>query len=609
MFDTLRSLFREDLVPHGYCIAWQPEILWLHVISDLVIVFAYYSIPLTLWYFVRRRTDMPFKPVLYLFIGFIFACGTSHAIEIVTFWKAMYGLEGIAKAVTAGVSLTTAILLVPLTPKALALRSPKELERLNKKLAEEVATRRAAEEELTKSYAELERRVAERTAELSEAKTSLEREIEERVRAEEDRGRLAAEIQQTHRLESLGAMAEGVAHDFNNLLTVISARTQMLQESTDIGPGSREALEQIMLAVQAAADLSGQMLVYSGYGAVKKDPVDVSRLVEDLRPLLSAAVSRHAELSYSLVERLPGVVSDASQLRQVVINLAVNASESDDAGAPLSVRIATGRTCLADEQPATSELSFLDSDRTPCVFVEVADSGLGMDMETQQRIFDPFFSTKFAGRGLGLAVVMGIVRGLGGAVRVQSQQGAGTKMRVLLPATETVVHRNVPAVPDAECERGDGCVLVVDDDDAVRQVLSAILLNAGYEVQTAAGGQQALEILDSRGHAIELVILDLTMPLISGDEVLEQMRARGFSMPVVLTSGYDAGRAEHGLTAGGAAGFLAKPFSRDQLLRIVAANIRHDVAAERRPRPGATPRPPESVPNLPGPSRAGRRWD
>jgi len=577
MLDFFGSLFREDLVPHGYCIAWQPEILWLHVISDVFIVLSYYSIPLTLWYFVRRRTDMPFKSAFYLFMGVLFACGTTHAIEAVTIWKAMYGLEGIAKALTAGVSVVTAIALVHMTPKALALRSPEEFERLNAKLEAEVSTRWEAEEKLTQAYAELERRVAERTAELSQAKASLEREMEERARMEEERRRLTEKIQETQRLESLGAMAEGVAHDFNNLLTVITGRAQMLQGRCELDPNSQEALDNILRAAAAAANLSGQMLVYSGYGSVRAHPVDVSGLVADLRPLLSAAVSRQAEMHYSLGEGLPGVISDASQLRQVVMNLAINAGESTEPGQPVTLRICTGRTCLADEPEATSEVSFLESSKTPCVFIEVADTGAGMDLETQRRVFDPFFSTKFAGRGLGLAVVMGIVRGLGGAVRIHSAEGKGAKFRILLPAMETAVKSAVlGAAEHSERRAGSGCVLVVDDDDSVRQLIATILQGAGYQVWTARSGPQALEILDSRGDEIDLVFLDLTMPLMSGDQVLDAIRKRGLATPVVLSSGYDAGRAAHGLNEGGASGFLSKPFTPAELLQAVAASIRQD---------------------------------
>jgi signal transduction histidine kinase/CheY-like chemotaxis protein len=531
MQEFLQSLFREDLVPHGYCIAWQPEILWLHVISDAFIALAYYSIPITLLYFVRRRPDFPFRGMIYLFIGFIFACGGTHLIEIVTIWRPIYGIEGVAKALTAGVSVVAAILLIPTTPRALALRNPEELEALNQKLRAEMAARQ---------------------------------------REAEERRRLDARIGDTQRLESLGTMAAGVAHDFNNLLTVISGHAEFVKSRCADHDESCEDIDHVLRAAAAAADLSAQMLTYAGCDTEATRPINVNRTVAGLTLLLGAAVPPKVQVAYSLMDNLPEVRAGSAQIRQVVMNLVLNASEALAERDGL-ISVSTGLTRLSDEPGDGVRHSFLESDSEPCVFLQVADTAGGMSLETQRRIFDPFFSTKTTGRGLGLSVVLGVVKARGGAVLLRSQSGKGSVFRVLFSAAGMVAKTAAdPPREQARSEPGDsGIVLIVDDNDSVRNLVKTVLSRAGYAVQSVSNGVEALQVLETQRDKIGLVFLDVSMPVMSGIEVLQAIRMGGLRVPVILASGYDEGRGWGNMTADTETMFLGKPFTPNALLEAV----------------------------------------
>ena len=577
MPDFITQLFTENLMPHGYCLAWRPGILWLHVVSDALIAVAYYSIPVALFYFVRHRRDLPFSWVFYLFCGFIFACGTTHAIEIVTMWKAAYQIEGLAKATTAAVSLATAIALIPLTPKALALRSPAELESANRRLESEIAQRIAAETELQEAYDKLEERVAERTAELARTTESLELEIAERRRREQERRRIDAEIQEAQRLDSLGVMAGGVAHDLNNLLTVISGRGELLRERLVEDQGALEDLTPILEAARTAATLSEQMLVYAGRSGERTEPIDLSEAINGFARLLSATVSRNAELRYRLDFSAPPIESSPSEVRQVVMNLVLNASEAL-AGEPGEITVTTGSTMLDSEPPASFEMSFLESERQPCVFVEVSDLAGGMDLQTQRRAFDPFFSTKFTGRGLGLAVVVGVVRSRHGAVRLDSGPGRGSTFRILFPAALGKTAVSDQAFGRKSSPSEGQTILVVDDDSAVRHLVQRILESEGYRVLTAPDGVEALAVLDERADDVALVFLDVTMPRMNGPQVLEAMLVRGLRIPVILSSGYDESQTKAASLSKQAAVFLHKPFLPADLLQLARERLHHGAA-------------------------------
>ncbi len=428
--------------------------------------------------------------------------------------------------------------------------------------------RKRLEAELRQSHAELERRVRERTEELASANAALQAEIAERKRAEEERRNIEARMLQTQKLESLGVLAGGIAHDFNNLLVSVLGNAGIALSA--VGPKApvRETLMQIELAAVRAADLTRQLLAYSGRGRFVLERVDMSRLVEEISGLLATVVSKKASVRLLLSRDLPPIEGDATQVRQIAMNLITNASDAlGEASGTITVR-----TGVARPDRASLAHSFLDDGGAECVFLEVEDSGSGMVEATRTRIFDPFFTTKFTGRGLGLAAALGIVRAHHGAIDVRSEPGRGTTVRVFLPplAPDAAAAAPPPAarkVPRAK--GGPASVLVVDDDEAARRVTARILEGEGYRVLTAGDGVDALEIYRKRGAEVGLVLLDLTMPGLGGAEVFAELRRIRPSVRVVLMSGFDEVDVSARFAAGALVGFLHKPYRVEELIARV----------------------------------------
>lgn len=423
---------------------------------------------------------------------------------------------------------------------------------------------RHAQEALVLHQESLEDLVRQRTLELSDANARLLLEIQERQRSEDERRRLESHMQQVQKLESLGILAGGIAHDFNNLLAGILGNADLALGSLDGAAPAHRFVQEIRKAAMRSASLTNQMLAYSGRGRFLVEVVDLNEIVHDLSELLEAGATRKAIRRFCLGEDLPPVKVDVAQIRQVVMNLITNATESitDSSGVvAISTRI---------EKHAGGPVpdAVLDGDLAPGRYVclEVVDTGCGMDDETRTRIFDPFFTTKGAGRGLGLAAVLGIVRGHGGVVTLQSSAGKGTTIRVLLPSADGVVESsasNGDRVP-TEASADGGRVLVVDDDGMVRNMISTMLKVAGFDAVGARDGKDAIELFTQHAGKLDLVILDLTMPAMGGAEVLGELRLLSPDIPVLLTSGYS----EHDALIG-ADDFIQKPFTFENLISKV----------------------------------------
>ncbi len=394
--------------------------------------------------------------------------------------------------------------------------------------------------------------------------------LTDRKRQELERRQLEAKVQQAQKLESLGVLAGGIAHDFNNLLMGILGHADLALLKLPPEAPARPHLKAIETASQRAAELTNQMLAYSGKGRFVVERIRLSRVVEEMAHLLETVVSKKARLRYHFAPDVPPIEADPSQLRQVVMNLITNASDAlgDQDGV---ISVSTG-TIRADRAYLAATYLEEDLPEGTYAYVEVSDTGCGMDRETLARLFDPFFTTKFAGRGLGLAAVLGIVRAHRGALRIESEPGRGTTFRVLFPCAGEPSDLREEAPPETALggdPQFDGTALVVDDDPAVRGVSQLMLEQLGFRVVTAADGREGVEAFRARAGEIRLVILDLTMPILGGDEAAQAIRALCPDVPILLSSGYSEQDATRRFPGAAFSGFLQKPYRSAALLAKV----------------------------------------
>jgi PAS domain S-box-containing protein len=393
--------------------------------------------------------------------------------------------------------------------------------------------------------------------------------LSERKQSQEERERLQAQLLQVQKLESLGVLAGGIAHDFNNLLTAILGSASAAILTLPHESPARPDLDNVVLASRRAANLTRQLLAYSGKGHFEVRPIDLSVHVRELATLLETTISKKVQLRLELTQDMPPVSADIAQLQQIVMNLVINGAEAigDQRG---TVLVTTGLQNI-DEFYVQSLFSSEGIAPGDYVYLEVHDTGCGMDEATKMRIFDPFFTTKFTGRGLGLAAVMGIVRGHKGAIKVYSSPGKGTTFKVFFPAAEGTAARPAPEVMTF---RGEGVALVVDDDQGVREAASRLLEFFGFSVLQAVDGRHGTEVFRQHESEIVIVILDMTMPEMNGEETFREIRRVRSDVPVILTSGYNEIEATRRFTAKGLAGFLQKPFTPKELTQKLALALK-----------------------------------
>ncbi|HPF60107.1 MAG TPA: ATP-binding protein [Candidatus Competibacteraceae bacterium] len=387
--------------------------------------------------------------------------------------------------------------------------------------------------------------------------------INERKWAEDKRLQLERHMQQTQKLESLGVLAGGIAHDFNNLLTIILGNASLALDELPPNSPAHDGLRAIEKTSLRAAELCRQMLAYSGKGRFVIEDILLDDLIGEMVSLFKASISKKAILNLNLKESLPSMRGDPSQIRQVVMNLVINASEAigEQSGV---VTVSTGVMECTRDYLSEAYLNENLSEGT-YIWLEISDTGSGMDYETQQRIFEPFFTTKFTGRGLGLSAVLGIVRGHRGALRVYSEPGQGTTFKVLFP----IAQKKRKSVAQSSIKpsewRGAGTVLLVDDEESVRSLGTRMLERIGFQSLVATDGQEALELYEARSKDIVLVLLDLTMPCMDGEEAFQHLRKINSKVRVVMTSGYTETEIAPRFAGKRLCGFLQKPYTLDTL--------------------------------------------
>ena len=508
-------LSSEPFMPHGMCFQWDPGVLWLHVVSDLLIAAAYYAIPVLLFYFSRRRRDIPFNWIFVAFGIFILACGTTHLLAAVTVWHPIYRLDGAVKAITALASVTTTLMLMPLMPTLVCLPSPSQLKRVNSTLAMEIEVRRSAEAEVRKINEELEQRVASRTADYKQALEDLRGEMRRR----ED---LEQQLIQAQKMEAIGRLAGGVAHDFNNLLTVILGYNEMLREHLkDDAVGSDYASE-VLQASERASALTNQLLAFSRRQVSVPRIVDLNDLVRQIDKMLRRIIGEDVHLDIRLDPALPTVQVDPGHIDQVIMNLAVNSRDAMPDGGRLTIETAYVQL---NEEYAASHVSPVPGSYA---LLTVSDTGIGMDAATRIRLFEPFFTTKEKGKGtgLGLSIVYGIVKQNGGEILVYSEPGQGTVFKVYIPVAQATAQPLAANAREVVSEPATGAIVLVEDEDQVRSLTLAMLTRAGYRVFDFASAAEALEFLRTESQGVDLLLSDIVMPAMGGAGVGPRQASR-----------------------------------------------------------------------------------
>lgn len=389
------------------------------------------------------------------------------------------------------------------------------------------------------------------------------------VRDFTERRRLDEAVREAQKLESIGVLAAGVAHDFNNVLTAIIGNLSLARSvPPDSSPQEVDGmLAEAERASRRASDLVKQLLNYAGKGRREVRPVNIARVVSDAVSIVRASVSPRIRIELD-APRSVWIHADTGQVRQLMLNLVLNAAEAiGDREGRVAIRL---RVRDIEEAELRSRYLGFPLPARPYTEIVVRDDGQGMDESTLRQIFDPFFTTKFLGRGLGLAAALGIVRSHGGGIAVESAPDQGSTFTVVLPAQQDLAVPGTVADALAEAARGEGLVLVVDDEAAIRSLVQRSLESLGYTVLLAEHGGQALELLDRSPDTIALVLLDLAMPVMDGATTAARVQKRWPDLPMIVMSGLADQESLRGLESVRIAGFVPKPFSPEQLAQAVA---------------------------------------
>ncbi|MEI6704803.1 MAG: response regulator [Deltaproteobacteria bacterium] len=398
------------------------------------------------------------------------------------------------------------------------------------------------------------------------------RDVTEHLRIEEDRKGMERQLQHTQKLESLGVLSGGIAHDFNNILTIILGHCFILKENIDSDVERETHVRMIESAANRAADLCHQMLAYAGKSPLLQTEFSLWMLVDEIVKMLTSAIKKNVIIKPDIKCDIPMIVGDSSQIQQVIMNLIINACEAigESSG---QVTVGLKKNTIQLDQP---EIDYFGGKILPGSYacLEVSDSGCGMSEETMNRVFEPFYTTKFAGRGLGMSAILGIVKAHNGTLQLTSTPGDGTTFKVYFPLIMAPVQdETVPLAIQADTALSKATILLVDDEETLRDMETTLLEALGFVAITAANGREALDIYKVRGNEIDLVILDLIMPEMGGVEAYHELRRIDAKVPIIICSGYGVESVADVIAADTRSGFLHKPYNPIELCRVIKEKI------------------------------------
>ena len=521
------------LTPRGACLSWQPELIWLNVVSDATVALAFLAMAFVLGYYVwRRRRQVMFGGVFWLFAIFATVCALTHLLSIVTIWVPAYGIEAVTKAALAPIALAITTALLLLLPRLLVLPTRIQLAEAYAALEKESSQRRKAEA-MVKRFQEIE--------------------------AHE------AQVRQAQKMEAIGQLTGGVAHDFNNILTVITGTIEILGDAVKDRPHLAQIADLISAAAARGADLTKHLLAFSRRQPLQPRSTDINALVVDAARLLRPTLGEDIEIESMLAHDLAPALIDPSQLSTAILNLALNARDAMPGGGKLTLET---KNAVLDEAYAR-----LNSEVKPgnYVMITVSDTGQGIPSNLLSKVFEPFFTTKDAGRGsgLGLSMVYGFVKQSDGHVSIYSEEGHGTTVKLYLPPSAVAPEEVAADAGVSGSEGGDEFILLVEDDALVREYVVAQIRRFGYHTMAASNGAEALAIID-RGERIDLLFTDVMLPGgMNGRQLATEALKRRPALKVLYTSGYtENALVHHGRLDAGVL-LLPKPYVSADLARML----------------------------------------
>jgi signal transduction histidine kinase len=520
------------LIPHGACLLWKPELIWLNAISDTLIAGAFFAIAFVLGFFAWRRRDIQFGSVFLAFAIFIMVCGVTRLLSVLTLWVPAYGIEGLTKGFLALISVGIAAALLLLLPRILVLPSRNQLRQAYAQLEEEVRQRRSAEA-MVKRFQEIEA--------------------------------TESQVRQAQKMEAIGQLTGGVAHDFNNILTVITGTIEILDDAVKDRPHLAQITKMIGAAAARGADLTQHLLAFARRQPLQPRSVDVNALVIDAARLLRPTLGEQIEIESMLAHDSAPALIDPSQLSTAILNLALNARDAMPNGGKLTLE--TKNVVLDDDYAG------MNSEVNPgnYVMIAVSDSGEGIPASLLEKVFEPFFTTKDVGKGsgLGLSMVYGFVKQSNGHIKIYSEEGHGTTVKLYLPRAAGIAHALAADAGISGIERGDESILIVEDDALVREYVVTQISSLGYDTLAASNAAEALAIIDGP-ERIDLLFTDVIIPGgMNGRQLAIEALTRRQGLKVLYTSGYTENAIVHHGRLDAGVLLLPKPYLSSDLGRMI----------------------------------------